>query len=291
MNVLRAVRCYLDPRLQAFSLPEVDVTGAAMSLKCPLVDPLNPFISLLTNHIDSLSGMPDVLLPTYNSPEGQYREVHSMVDGTAVNYSAYNITATFRNSRGDPITKLFDYWSHYIGHVFEGLLAPYGDMMLGNLLDYNTRIYRLILDPSKSTVVSIGACGAAFPINVPRGSQFDFNNEKPYNDANAKVQIQFQANGAMYDDEILIWSFNKVVECFNPSMHRSKREGMMKPIPRELMEVFNCRAYPYIDPTTRKLLWYVTNEYYEQITAESETVRDALDSMMQNSLDDARLVV
>lgn len=288
LSVHRAVRCYLDPRLQVLE-QTIDASGETMGLKCPLVDPTNAFIPLLTNHIDSISGFPDILLPIYNSPEGQYRESHSMVDGTAANYSAYNITATFRNSRGDPITKIFDFWEHYISHVFEGLLAPYPDMMIANVLDYNTRIYRLILDPSKRTVVSIGACGAAFPFNVPRGTQFDFNAEKPYNDANAKVQIQFQANGAIYDDEILVWSFNRVVGAFNPGMRSADtRASSMMRIPGDFMEVFNCRGYPYINPTTRELEWYTTKEYYQSITADSEIARDVLDSYLM--ADDPRLI-
>lgn len=278
-SVHRAVRCMLDPRLQVFGQESTDVTGTSMGLNCPLIDPLNAFMPLLSNHIESFSGVPDTLIPIYDSPQGQYREQHTMVDGTAINYSAYNITATFRNSRGDPITKLFDYWVHYMGHVFEGLLVPYTDMMIANLIDYQTRVYRLILDPSRTTVVGIWACGAAFPLSVPRGAQFDYNIEKPYNDASAKVQIQFQANGSIVDDEILVWSFNRVVGAFHPSMRTEvTREQSMAKISREEMAVFNCRAYPRIDPQTRELEWWVTKEYYAAIINDSDRAREVLDS-------------
>lgn len=280
LSVHRAVRVMLDPRLQTWG-NSVDVTGESMGVDCPLIDPLNAFMPLLTNHLESLSGFPDVVVPIYNSPDGQYRESHSMVDGATVNYSAYNITANFRNSRGDPITKVFDFWTSYMSHVFEGLLAPYADILIANVLDYNTRIYRLILDPSKTTVTGISACGAAFPINVPRGAQFDFNIEKPYNDANAKVAIQFQANGAIFDDEILVWSFNHVVGCFNPSMRTlaMRNRDMMK-VPRDLMAIFNCRSYPRINPQSRELEWWVTKSYYKSIAADSDAAKVLLEALI-----------
>ncbi len=278
MSVHRAVRCMLDPRLQLYG-NEVNVSGDSMGLECPLIDPLNAFMPLLSNHIDSFSGVPDVVVPLYNSPEGQYREVHTMVDGTVINYSSYNITATFRNSRGDPITKIFDYWTHYMGHVFEGLLVPYTDMMIANLIDYQTRIYRLILDPSRKTVVGIWAPGVAIPIMVPGGTRFDFNSEKPYNDTNGKIQMQFQCNGSIVDDEILVWSFNRVVGAFNPSMRtETTREQNMVKIDREEMALFNCRAYPRIDPQTRELEWWVTQEYYNAIVQDGARAQEVLES-------------
>lgn len=280
LSVHRAVRCMLDPRLQVWGDSQ-DVTGDGMGVDCPLIDPLNAFMPLLTNHLESLSGFPDVVIPHYDSPEGQYRESQSIVDGTAANYSAYNITASFRNSRGDPITKIFDFWEHYATHVFEGLLVPYSDMLIANVIDYNTRIYRLLLDPSKTTVVGIAACGAAFPTNIPRGSQFDYNIDKPYNDANAKVQIQFQANGAIWDDEILVWSFNHVVGCFNPGMTTAAvRAREMVKVPRDLMSIFNCRAYPRINPQTRELEWWVTKSYYNSIAQDSKAARALLDALV-----------
>lgn len=277
-SVHRAVRCMLDPRLQVWG-NEVNVSGDAMGLECPLIDPLNPFMPLLSNHIESFSGVPDVVVPFYNSPEGQYREVHTMVDGTVINYSLYNITATFRNSRGDPITKLFDYWTHYMGHVFEGLLVPYTDMMLANLIDYQSRIYRIILDPSRLKVVGIWACGASVPAMLPAGSRFDFNIEKPYNDATSKIQMQFQCNGSIVDDEILVWSFNRVVGAFNPSMRtQNSREQNMVRLKQEEMAVFNCRAYPRIDPQTRDFEWWVTQEYYNAVIRDSARAQEVLNS-------------
>lgn len=280
LSVFRAVRCMLDPRLQLYTEAQ-DVTGDAMGMQCRLIDPLNPFMPLLTNHLVSLSGFPDRTAPIYRSPEGQYREVHSMVDGTSKNYSAYNISATFRNSRGDPITKLFDAWITYTTNAFEGTLIPYMDYLLAGAIDYNTRIYRLTLDPSKRYVTGIAACGAAFPLSTPKSQQYDYNMDKPYNDANNQITIQFEANGAIWDDDILIWSFNHLVGGFHPNMRRAdNRERQMVLVPYDLASYFNCRAYPRINPDTRMLEWWVTKEYYNSI---EENARASIEALLDRT--------
>lgn len=277
LSVFRAVRCMLDPRLQQYS-STVDVTNESMGLDCRLIDPYNPFMPLLTNHLVSLSGFPDKVAPVYRSPAGQYQEVHSMVDGTSRNYTAYNISATFRNSRNDPITKLYDTWVTYMTNAFEGTLVPYMDYLLGGLIDYNTRIYRLTLDPSKRYVSGIAACGAAFPMSVPKGQQYDYNIDKPYNDANNQITINFEANGAIWDDDVLLWSFNALVGGFHPMMRTPAARQSMRKVPYHLASHFNCRAYPRIDPSTRELEWWVGQEYYDSIEKlATESLEDLLD--------------
>lgn len=275
LSVFRAVRCMLDPRLQLYT-SQADVFGDAMGLECRLIDPLSPFMPLLSNHLVSLSGFPDKVAQVYRSQEGQYREVHSMVDSTSRNYTAYNISATFRNSRGDPITKLFDAWITYMTNAFEGTLVPYIDYLLGGLIDYNTRIYRLTLDPSKRFVSGIAACGAAFPLSVPKGQQYDYNMDKPYNDANNQITIQFEANGAIWDDDILIYTFNTLVGGFHPLMRSAQSRQQMRLVPYELASYFNCRAYPRINPQTRALEWWVSQEYYAAIESNAATSMDHL---------------
>lgn len=279
LNILRAIRCYLDPRLQFYS-NTVDYGGNNMGVNCRLVDPYLPFIPLLTNHLVSLSGMPDKLSPVYQTPQGQYREVQSMVDGTNLFYGAYNISATFRNSKGNPIIKIFDFWEDYASLVFEGKLVQYTDVMLGGLLDYQTRIYRFTLDPSKRYVTGMACSGVSFPISNPKAQQYDYNMDKPYNDANNQLTIQFESNGVWWDDDIIIWAMNAVVGAFNPSMRtaRSRASDMFK-IPVDLLEYFNCRAYPYIDASTRSLEWWVPRTYYNAIQKEAVA---AIEMMLDN---------
>lgn len=257
----RAIRCMLDPRIMEHY--DDDETG----LKCEIFDNKQAFFPILTNHLDTISGWPDITIPSFTSKAGIYREEYSMVDGVALPYNTYDLTATFRNSRGSPILNLFYYWSIYQSLVFEGRLMPYPDMIVRKEIDYNTRIYRLVLDQSKRFVQNISAIGAGFPLAVPIGGTFDYSNEKPYNDANAQISIPIRCMGAIYNDSILIDAFNKTAIAFNRELKDTKRSSTHVKIPYQLQEIFNHRGYPYINTETYELEWWVPNDVYSAVIA------------------------
>ncbi len=262
----RMIRCILDPRMQTgYGILDKDNEGnnsEGVALECGLVDGRNAFIPILTNSLTSISGWPDISLPTFSAPEGSYKEGYSIVDGVSVDYTTYDITANFRNSKGDPIVSLFYYWCHYMAHVFEGSMVPYPDFISENEIDYNTRIYRLVMDSTNTKVTRIAACGASFPLNVPTGGLFDFSSEKPYNDVNANIAINFRAMGFVCQDDMLIRNFNYTVGIFNRSMRKDRIAAEMVKIPRHLLPIFNNRGYPFIDPNTKELEWYIDRGYY-----------------------------
>lgn len=265
-SVHRAIRCYLDPRLQRYS-NLVNVEKDSMGADCPLVDAFNPFISIMTNHITNLSGFPGKTLPVYTSPEGQFKESFHMVDGIAEHNGSYTLSATFRNSKSSPIFRLIDYWTWYISHVAaHGTIVPYLDILKGGLIDYNTRIYHITLDPSKQFVEDIYCSGASTPISLPTDQQADFSTEKPYNDANAQFNIMFQSSGAWWNDEIAVYSFNKIQSAFHPGMvNDATRVRVMEKVPPSKIASFRCRCYPRIDPITREMEWWVSKEYFQDV--------------------------
>ena len=265
-SMQRFVRCILDPRLMTAGIE------GSEALSCPLVDNQQAFIPILTNNLNSLSGWPDITVPTFTSDQGAYNEVYSQADGVTRNFESFDIDATFRNTRGDPIIYLFYIWEHYQSLVFEGMISPYFDYLLENEIDYMSRIYRLILDESKTYVRKIGATGVAFPISTPVGSFMDFNNERVYNDQNKDITIRFRCLGAEYFDDILVKEFNSTVKIFNPSMAavenvtRSVNDiteaGEVVKVPKELLSFFNHRGYPWINPDNYELEWWIPNRAY-----------------------------
>lgn len=202
-------RLMLDPRL-----------GYVSRLTSPFVDEQNPFISVLTNNIVSMSGWPDLTVPVHTSDTGLYGEEHSFVDGVANHYEAFDIDAVFRNTRGNPLLYFFYIWIKYSSLVFEGILNPYFDMIAENEIDYMTRIYRVLTDPTKRYVTQIGCTGASFPVNVPTGNLFDLNTDTPFNTRNAELNIRFRCMGFMAFEDIIKYWFNQTVAIFNPSMRK-----------------------------------------------------------------------
>lgn len=265
VSLQRAIRTYLDPRL-GFD-----------TVSCPFVDNRQAFIPLLTNHIKSLGSWPDITVQTYTSKPGMYGEEFSFVDSSHRFYGAYDMTAKFRNMQGSPIMLMFQTWMIYMANVFEGVMMPYPDFLAYNEIDYNTRIYRLILNPAKTHVEQICAT-IAFPTSVPTGDMFNLDNadnQQPYNSALNELSIQFRCMGALYNDDILIHDFNQTVEIFNPNM-ADNRLSTMKKIPAYALDAFEGEGYPRINPNTYELEWYVTQERYAERVRQYEEYLSAI---------------
>ena len=272
-SIQRIVRCNLDPRL-LFNINQ-DAEGQAIdedgdsAITCPLVDRKLAFIPFLTNNLVSLSGFPDLRVPTYSAKEGPYKEAYGFADGPTDDYTEYDVVASFRSIQGDPISLLAFFWEHYQSKVHEGVMYAYGDYAICREIDYNTRIYRFILDPSKRFIQRFGSTGVSFPVGLNYGSHFDFDISKPYNDTGDNIQIPFKSYGAIYEDDLLIRSFNDVVGYFNDDMCDDSLAMLSQPtdrmikIPFDHLTIFNHRGYPWINPRTYELEWYISKEYYQ----------------------------
>lgn len=265
-SIQRIIRCYLDPRLNVEN-PD---------FKCPFVDHQNAFMPLLTNHLLTCTGWPDPTLETYTSKPGSHKEAFSMIDSAIDLYAPFDLNLSFRNMQSDPITELFRVWTIYMASVFKGIMVPYSDFLVKNELDYNTRVYRLVLDKNKNKVQKIGCTGAAFPVSTPLGAAFNFDSDKVLNETNNQIAIQLRSIGACYQDDILIHEFNTVVGIFQPSMReryfRRGKDGKvgnaaMAKVPQEALGLFNNRCYPRIDPNTYELQWYIPQDEHANTMA------------------------
>lgn len=252
-SIPRILRSILDP-----TLAYADITS-------PYCDPQQAFIPILTNNLLSISGWNDVIAPTFTSQSGVYKEEFSIVDGVTDIYSTYDITANFRNLTGDPITTLFYHWINYAALVYEGVMVPYPEYIINNEVDYNTRIYRLVLDSTKTKVQKIAATGASFPVNAPVGAAFNYEADKPINSSNDQISITFKSMGAIYMDDILIEEFNRSTILVNSTMADKSRSKHYTKVPIEALSIFNNRGYPRINPNTSELEWWVPNSVYKSL--------------------------
>ena len=257
----RVIRCTLDPSLATDDEEPID---------CPIIDNNQAFIPILTNTLLSMSGWPDVEVPTYSSNEGVYKESYTIADGTTKNYRSYDIQANFRNVLGDPVTLLLLVWSHYMSAVFEGIMQPRGRFIQQNTIDYQTRIYRLVLDQTRTRVQKIAACGVAIPTAVPIGAAFNYEADRPINASNDQISVRFSCTGADYQDEILIKEFNKTVCMFNTNMKDAFRERLYRQVPSDALMLFNNKGYPRINPDNYNLEWWVPLSVYSSVMMEDD---------------------
>ena len=275
-NMGNVIRCTLMP---------VAFDPDGKSGRSPIVDDKSPFIALLTNSLLTLSGWPDFAPDTYTSNEGISKEVVSWIDGKPNIYEAFDMTANFVNMEGDPITDLFHIWTEYGTRVLEGSMIPFPFNMAENRVDYQTRIFRLILDKSRKFVQNISST-IAYPTAAPIGAKFNYSNETPLTDEAGQVSVPFRCLGATYDDPILRTEFNRTVELTSPEMHVSNRETLMQKLSDTEKAMFNYKAYPYISDEN-ELEWWVEKPVYDNVkkllgASEGVELRDAVTSDVQS---------
>ncbi len=269
-SVQRSIRAYFDPFAHRRG-------GAEDGIIAPSVDTRNPFINLLGNNLVSLSGLQDFVINTHTSTPGIYRESYSYVDDIPYNYTTYDFQCTFRNIIGDPITYMMLMWGWYMGLIYEGRIMPYPQFIINRVIDYQTRVYRLITDPSRTYVTRIAAVNAAFPLTAPTGNIFNFSgdgSETPFTTSSEQITVNFRGIGFTQYDYILVYEFNELVRKFNPLMNEEDLErgrrsggytsGNMVKLQGHEREYFNYDAFPWIVETTMELEWWVDRVTYER---------------------------
>lgn len=252
-SIPRAIRAYLNYRCDEW---------LDQSHTSPLVDNSNIFIPVLTNHLISMSGWPDIETPTYSSDAGVRGESIAMADGTVQLLGVRDMTLNFRNMPGSPIINLFKYWQLYMECVFGGELLPHSDNMVQNTKDYETRVYRIILDNTKRFVQDIASFCACFPVTTPYGARFNFESDTPINRANDQITINLRGSIVEYSDDILLHEFNNAVILGNSDMKDGNREQSLVKVDGAYLHHFNYSGYPRINPGTFELEWWVyTSEW------------------------------
>lgn len=249
-------------------------------LNCPFLSEKNPFMPLLTNNLLSVSGWPDIVVDTHTSKEGVIKESWSMIDGFAHVRNRFDLTLNFRNIEGDPITAAIFAWLTYATMVRRGKMVPYAESIMNNRMDYCTRIYHLITDPSKRYVTKIAATGASFPTTAPIGSTFNYTGDQAYVNSNEQLSFNFACMGADYNDPITIEEFNRLVGTYNHDLIISNlgettmrvrgegaaagNGGVHRLHPSEMLDA-NYHGIPLIHPKSSELFWYVTSEELNKI--------------------------
>lgn len=248
----RIIRCTLDPDLmKGTNTPEGKYS-------CPVLDPLQVFIPMLSNTCTSVSGFGDIETPLYTTKPGAYGETMCIVDGHSNQYGPHSITTTHRNTPGSPILQLIYYWIKAATEGREGKIGPDMSNVFEYRKDYETAIYRIITDHTKQYVENIARTGFSIPKGVPIGSVFNFELDKPFNQANNEFTITWEGHGIYYQHDLIVRTFNASVALMNPGMDPSVRANNYVKIPREYLTMFNHRGYPYIDPNTRELQWFIS---------------------------------
>lgn len=261
ITLQRAVRCMLD-----------HVGEVVRGVTTPLSDPRLPFIPILTNNLISLSGWPDPVMQYWQSQAGNWKESLALVDDVYANNEVFQLTANFSNTVGDPISLLIDTWCTYAAAVYNDILQPYPDSIALNEVDYETRIYQFVLDPSRRFIQKWAITGASFPTSTPMGAAFNFDSTRPYNFSNQQLSIPFTCICAQYNDPIVLQEFNDLGKewCGALGQIKDNRAGGESTGPAGWRRIsieealnYNYMALPHINTYTNELQWWITDAEYQ----------------------------
>nr|DAS66581.1 MAG TPA: hypothetical protein [Bacteriophage sp.] len=261
-SIMRAIRCILAPQcmmpMHQAGFP--NRAGRMPYLECPLVDKNYPFIAISDNNVKSLTGWPSGQLGIRSTPAGILKEVHLMADGPSTYKGEFSLNMSLNSMKGNPLMYLYYYWILYIGMVYTQSygLMPWPEYLSNGRMDYTTRIYRLIMDETKTYVTEAAMTGYAIPRSIDIGPYFDYqaDNYRPY--IERTTEVEFACSGVEYLDEIIIKQFNRTVEIFQPLMGDKYRAKRLIKVDKKYQKIMNNKVYPWINPISRELEWWCT---------------------------------
>lgn len=264
-----AIRAMLDPEITQL---EIGQRREFIAYGC---DEQQAFIPMLSNALESLNGWPDYVNETYVSEEGVAKEVHGWVDSRADYNGQFDLTATFVNMQGNPITAMLAPWVEYPTRIkANDGMTQYPHFMINKVIDYSTRIYYFTMDETDTYITGIAMIGGGWPQLGVQGSSFNYDREQIHSQENNQITVPFKCFGCRYNDPYSIRAFNQTVEYFNPDMRAERRlEGAMVKLNALEKIAFNYKGYPYIndgigDDGTHELEWWVSSDQYNEFSNE-----------------------
>lgn len=232
------------------------------NLSCPYGDNLQFYIPILSNNLEDLTGYPDVAVDSYVTPNGSRKQQYNLLDGTDEINESLDINAVFKNTYEDAIVKMISPWIRYMVKVKEGVLSPYPGFIARRMVDYHSRIFRLVMSEDKRFVKRISATGPIYPDVNEVGKYFNVSKSRVMNDENKTHSIKFKCMGVEYDDPILLKEFNMTAGAFNPMIRKinngatPESVGLIK-LSNKGELAMNNKGYCRINLNTKELEWYM----------------------------------
>lgn len=258
-NYAHAIKTILDPR----------GTNKYDRREHPIVDMSSPFIHLLSNTLTSLSGWPDWQMNTYSSPEGIVKETWQLAEGIVEINGKFTLTADFQNFSGSPVLSLIAYWLLYMQMVSTGKMFPHLENVVANRKDYETRIYRFVLDSSNRFVTTWASTLVAMPTAVNIGAAFNYSRDSPQVREVDKVSTAFECTAAFYNDPIVLKEFNEISYTFLPALRSARHNPDFYKLHPSQYAYFNYKGYPIINLRTSEFEWWVKIEDVKKAVIEA----------------------
>lgn len=209
-----AIRCLLDTK---FSSPfrSDGITTSSIN-QSPYFDPYNPFIPILSNTLQDMSGSPSQHIEPISTEGGYFSEDMRIAIGSDRYNKSFDVSMTFTDIEGGLVDTLFKLWMTYIDLVTVGECMAYPEDIVHQRLNYTVSIYRFLTDPTNRFIEGCAKYTGCFPIDRPAGARYDISRSERYVEAAKNFTIQFVCNKFEENDPIILLEFNTLMQRYCP---------------------------------------------------------------------------
>lgn len=230
-----------------------------------------PFIASLTSYLKTSTGFGDLQMEIQTTQPGLRNQVYQRVASKLEENGLYTMSQTYFNPKPGFIPGLFQTWMDWISEVTSGdrRLSPRDSYLFGNRVDFDCRIYHLIMNKDSRFVEQIFATVQSIPNSYPAGSQANIDNTQSSNRGEGQddFSVQFSSTGMRFNEWGLIQSFNEHSFGYNPGLKPQYRHQRFRELKPSEYSQYSYDAYPLILPvremmggvmrTGMKLTWWV----------------------------------
>ncbi|QDH47075.1 hypothetical protein PQC07_gp191 [Aeromonas phage D3] len=220
---------------------------------CPALDNANPFIVALTTYLKTSNGFGDLSMQIQTTDPGMREQVYQRVASKLEENGLYSMNQTYFNPKPSVIPALFQYWMTYISEVTSGDRGcyPRAKYLFGNRIDYDTRIYHLIMNKDGEFLEQIFATVQSIPVTFPSGSQANIDNTQNSlrGEGQDDFSVQFSSTAMRFNEPGLIQAFNEHSYMYNPNIRPKTRDQYFRRLSAdEYLEYGYSGAYPLLLP-------------------------------------------
>jgi hypothetical protein len=222
------------------------------SIYCPFINNKLPWITCLTEYLKISTGFSDLQAKIDTSEPGLREQVYQRVASKIEENGQYTMTQTYNNPAPGVIPELFRIWGDYYSEVRSGdrQCYPRDKYLMGNRIDYDCRIYHLIMNKDTEYLEHIFATIQSIPSTYPAGSiaNIDNTSNSLRGEGQDDFSIQFSSVGMRFNEWGLIQSFNEHQYMYNPALKPGSRESNYRELKTEEYIAYGYAAYPLLLP-------------------------------------------
>lgn len=215
-----------------------------------------PFIPVLTGYLKSSTGFGDLQMQIQTSAPGIRDQVYQRVASKLEENGQYTMSQTYWNPRPSLIPAIFQTWEDWISEVTSGdrQLSPRDTYLFGNRIDFDCRIYHLILNKDTEFLEHIFATVQSIPNTYPAGSQanIDTTQTSARGEGQDDFTVQFSSTGMRFNELGLIKAFNDHSFMYNPGLKPGVRDRYYRKLARNELQQYAYGAYPLLLPVVNQ---------------------------------------